>query len=214
MAWPTCRGPTLCPTGHKGGQPSCYPRANERIAKRTVTTEPSSLTFGITAHHEAGHAVMAMMLHRPFEAIEISSDGSGEFFPGHGPLVIPRGTCPQVGTEERAEAEARVLVYMGGVEAQRRYLVDLGFGYDDDQLERLMRTCSYDVEAAWEIADGVTATPAKADAFIDSLSLRAEGLWVLPSFWDDVETVAAVLREGGRLTEQEVLALVRAEEQG
>lgn len=171
-----------------------------------MTNHPSSLTIGMTAHHEAGHVTVAIVLRRPFEAIEVSADGSGEFFPEDQLLQMNCETYLQVGTKERAEAEARVLVYMGGIEAQRRYLVDVGC--DDLQLERRMQTCSYDLDAAREIATGMTATPAEADAYLDWLQLRAAELWSLPSFWNDVEIVAAALQEHGRLTERNALVLV------
>lgn len=176
-----------------------------------MTDHPSSLTMGMTAHHEAGHATMAIVLRRPFEAIEISADGSGEFFPEDELLQMNCETYLQVGTTERVEAEARVLVYMGGIEAQRRFLVDVGC--DDLELERRMRTCSYDLDAAREMATGVTATLAEANAYVDWLQLRALELWSLPGFWDDVQIIAAALQEHGRLIGSDVLALVAASAQ-
>lgn len=166
-----------------------------------MTNHPSSLTVGMTAHHETGHAITAIMLHRPFEAIEIFADGSGEFIPKDPRLLMDCETYLQVGTKERAEVEAQIPVYMGGIEAQRRYLVDAGC--DGLELGRRMQTCSYDLDAARNMATGMTATPAEADAYLDWLRLRAVGLWSLLGFWNDVKIVAAALQEHGRLTECE-----------
>ena len=65
-----------------------------------MTEHPSSLTFAMTAHHEAGHAVMAVMLDRPFEAVEVSADGSGEFFPEDEALYMNCETYLHLGTPD------------------------------------------------------------------------------------------------------------------
>jgi Peptidase family M41 len=164
-----------------------------RMTPRRLTT---------TAYHEAGHAVMAVLLRQRLIEVSIIPDtrkGSS----GHCRLVKPRWFTPNLEDEDtprrRNIAESFAMVHMAGEMAERKFN------------GRTRRADSrFDRENASDLVVDLARGCSDCGRFYKAF-LRHRTQDAIESCWYHVECVAAALLERSRLTHKEVKAVMHAE---
>ena len=136
-------------------------------------TEPRTAAEIATAYHEAGHAVMSLVLRRPVERVSIQANqlrlGHCELRKGvHGPL--------------KDAIENEILILLGGVGAEARHTGDYAWEAASDDMRTIRRL----LEARSDNARQVKRTQQR-------LLDKVEHLLDQPGVWTAVERVAAEL---------------------
>src|SRR5580704_19219011 len=80
--------------------------------------EPTSADIALTAYHEAGRVVAAIVLGRPFTRAVIHEDGSGQVEPA---FQLPQQHGDDLSPVERALIEDEVVQLFAGAFAEERF---------------------------------------------------------------------------------------------
>lgn len=142
--------------------------------------EPPPDPRGITAYHEAGHAVMALALGRPVAAVSILPDRR---FLG----ICAFGKAVFRPTEDWLERE--ILIALAGIAAEARHTGEYAWDAAD-------RDRAYAAELAAERA----GSDRKAERLLRRLLSKAEHLLGRPENWQAVEQLAAELLRVGEIS--------------
>ena len=147
-----------------------------------------------TAYHEAGHAVAAFLLDRPFRRVSIIQDEEG-----HGHVLYRKfhkrfdpeyGSNPQ---KARFQIERAIITLMAGGEAERVHTGrrnNLGSSSDDETARDL---------ATYIVPDWGD----ELVAYLKWLRIRTRNLLKSPRNWRAVEELAEALMEKGEMSAAE-----------
>lgn len=151
-----------------------------------------------TACHEAGHAVVGLVVGIPFARVTIEPDHDSI---GHVIAVDPWAVAKQ--WEQRGKLRdissafrAKIIALMAGAEAERVLLGTEAAGDDDDRNQILLL-----IESGYVDIDGKDWPTYEA-------RLRAQTHRLIRRYQPKIERVAKVLLERGTLQADEIMALV------
>lgn len=165
-----------------------------KIAKKRA----HSKNLRYTAFHEAGHAVMAVLLKLPFRYVTIVP--TAEFLggcnfrtPSYAQKLRLVAQNPNAWDRDRLENE--IIFYMGGAIAEKRISGRIEHtGSSSD------RRCAADLATAALRY----APPEEVAAYLKYLSVRASNLVNSPEVWEQVMLIAHRLLKSKKLTQTEV----------
>lgn len=143
----------------------------------------------VTAHHEAGHAVAAVIVFRPFGYVSIERNYKGYGSKGH----IDYANTPFFHKNKLIGCDEQLTTTMAGAFAQRRFAPRTRWRHDampdqDLVIRNLYRWCDETGEVA--------------RAHLNYLHLKAKE--IVEQNWRHIERVAAGLLKHGSLDESEV----------
>lgn len=152
-----------------------------------------------TAYHEAGHAVVAHYLGQSVgrKGISIVPDAetSGRV---HLPLALTNAMETRPTGRMRSLAEDRAVVWLAGLEAQRKYRSRSVRNYHASQ----------DYENAVDIISYICGSPEELEPYLRLLQARAKAILHLPMIWESIERVASALLEHKQLSRAELMELI------
>ena len=140
-----------------------------------------------TAHHEAGRAVAALVLGRPFTTALIREDGSGEVEPA---FRLPEQPGDVLSADERVLIEDEVVQLFAGSYAEERFTGRTLTETDKLALLTMPASDWFNVALSGRTPD--------SGSDMDALSERARLL--VEEYWETIESVAGVLLAKGRIT--------------
>ena len=159
-------------------------------------THTAAATIEITAYHEAGHAVAAVLLERPFSKVDIVGDQVAA-----GRIIYEDRPDPPDQSTKAQWAEHDLIVTLAGAVAQRRFSPDSDWRHGMGQGEKLTAPRS-DLPRLDRPSDFQTVILGIADlgytreaavAYRAELQARAEAL--IEDLWPAVKQVAEALLE-------------------
>ncbi|MBC5806179.1 MAG: hypothetical protein DLM53_08935 [Candidatus Eremiobacter antarcticus] len=168
------------------------------MATKITTKHEHSKNLRRTAFHEAGHAVMAVLLKLPFRYVTIVP--TAEFLggcnfrtPSYAQKLRLVAQNPNAWDRDRLENE--ILFYMAGAIAEKRI---------SGRIEA--RGSSSDRHCASDLATAALryAAPEEVVAYLKYLSVRASNLVNSPEVWAQVVLIAQRLLKIKKLTQTEV----------
>jgi hypothetical protein len=141
-----------------------------------------------TAYHEAGHAVVNVVLRLSFTYASIVPDEEeGSLGHVHGARMsknlVERIICGTLTLRDREHLESRIISLLAGPESERRYLGD----------EAAEAGAALDYRNALTYGERISCEPDELSAYMEWLRLRAVNLLRIPWNWLAVERVAAEL---------------------
>jgi hypothetical protein len=148
-----------------------------------------------TAYHEAGRAVAALVLGRPFTTALIREDGSGEVEPA---FRLPEQPGDVLSADERALIEDEVVQLFAGSYAEERFTGRTLTEMDKLALLTMPTSDWFNVALSGRTLD--------SGSDMDALSERARVL--VDEYWEAIESVAGVLLTKGRITRANAMWLL------
>lgn len=162
------------------------PRSRRRRSARTIVTVSESSIENMeptyqpaTAYHEAGHAVLALILGRPVQRVSILPDS---LHAGHCAL----GKSVFRPSEDWLERE--MLIALGGIAAEAKHSGDYAWG-----------GAARDQQYVWQLAVQ-RAGERRAERLQRRLLAKAEHLLAQETHWRAVELIAAELLRCGAIS--------------
>jgi hypothetical protein len=159
-----------------------------------------------TAVHEAGHAVVAFMLGRPFTRITVAPGDLAKSNLGQVEHRPPTGTWYrpdiEVTTRVRGFIEQHVMICLAGAETSELWYQRIGDAPPDAE-EHLSLGALHDMQCAVDLASYVAdGEPGETGAFIEWLRLRLRNLVEArgPLYWALVDALADAVMERGSLS--------------
>lgn len=142
-----------------------------------------------TAHHEAGHAIAAILVHRRFRHVTIE--------PGEGSLghvlyrAWDRRLRPDVSSSPRTELLLRdaIITALAGLEAQAKFTGRRDF-----------RGARSDYDQAADLASRACSSSEEANAYLAWLCVRTKQIVSAPYNWTAIRALAAALLRDRRLS--------------
>jgi ATP-dependent Zn protease len=154
-----------------------------------------------TAHHEAGHAVAAVILRKQFRYVTIGfavlSDGRRTF--GH-MAWVPKGSfCPELDSEKRTRfiCERSAIIHFAGPIAGARFLGRKRWG----------EGCTHDLDWAAKMINHISRTRNESRA--NRKRLREQAEMLVSDHSIAIQAVACELLAKRRLSYQEVRRIMR-----
>jgi hypothetical protein len=149
------------------------------------------------AHHEAGHAVLAAVLHVPFAYVTIEPDKTSF---GHVTTLWSDGFRPDIKGDlrTRAKVEAHAIVSLAGPAAEARFAGGVVVAGGD-----------IDRSHAVGFATWLSGTPEETEAFVQLWEIQARQRVSQDWIWSAIEAVAKELLVQRRLGAARVRAVVR-----
>jgi hypothetical protein len=162
------------------------------------------------AVHEAGHAVMAYLVHRPFTVISVVPDDDSY---GRVQHALPGSWFRpdiQVTSRERTLIEHRVMILVAGAEAEGHWITRIQgapVGWEDQR----KAGAAHDMSTAWDLARHACNSDEETDAYVEWLRQRVlnkVGRWNTASdgvgcdnrrFWGLVDVLADAVVEARTL---------------
>ena len=153
----------------------------------------------LAAHHEAGHAVVAVLLGMPVDVVTIGADGSGSRC-----RIRPRG-------RNLRQILAYAATHLGGGLAEERLMAPLGMRWEGPSI----LPGGFDDEAhfrAWirriRMLHGADQSRSREDRIFRGMVRRVRRLLARDETWRAVRAVAEQLLRKGELGGAEVRAIV------
>lgn len=164
-----------------------YPRSSSPKARK-----PTSADIALTAYHEAGRLVAAIVLGRPFTRAVIREDGSAQVEPA---FQLPEQHGDDLSPVERTLIEDEVVQLFAGGYAEERFT---GRTLTDAETLALVTMPMSD----WfnVAVSGRTLDPGSD---MDALAERARVL--VGEYWGTIEAAAALLLSRGRVTRADAM---------
>jgi hypothetical protein len=164
----------------------------------------------IVAHHECGHAAVALALGKPAHSLELTEGGGGQFREYPVASWEPRDReglekfrdavlASYKPTEpDRAEVLTLVMISFGGILAQRRLCGTSALWFEHwDEHDRRQRH---------DLAKVVTESDSEARAFLNSA--QTETAMIIDSRWQQVTALAGELALRGKLDAAQIKAII------
>lgn len=161
-------------------------------------------TLEETAHHEAGHARIALWFDVPVTHVTIAprEDSLGHVirqgFAKRWKPPVQSGDCTPA---QRAKLETHILISLAGPAAERRFS---GFAWRWSD-----RYWAGDIRSASENANWITGDDEETNAYLRWMRVRAENLIGSPGVWAQVEAIAQSLLRHTTLNGAQVYAAIR-----
>lgn len=160
---------------------------------------PPSIRRIAKAYHEAGHAVAAAFLNRPFHQVRIVSDRQAKI---HGRCTYPDWPTdldpemPSVQTTDRIQQE--ILIAYAGHAAEAEYCD-----------RRIWSGSEHDRQRARDLASAITYSDAERDAYLKKAWVQAKARVWTPDWGEAIEAVAEALLAQRTLRAVQIAHLMR-----
>lgn len=149
----------------------------------------------VTAYHEAGHTVLAVLHESEIEEVTIVASEDAE---GHVKRFSLMKESVQYGDsmKDRDTVEKDIMIFLAGALAERRVVAEL-----DPQ------TAAWDYHHVHDAVTYMTGSNKESEAYLEWLTIRTNQ--TLDRLWPHVEAIATLLLERQTLSGPEAVAIFR-----
>lgn len=163
-----------------------------------------------TVYHEAGHAVVAMHLHVPFDRVAIITDANARGFGNTRLLhaeILKRATRPKTRNGARYIHDEIIAIFAGELSA-RKFRGDNKGWVLDAQGHKVTTDSQGDEETVKRITTETLGCTGEAQKILlDGLRSRARSLVELPRTAESIRLTAGALFERGQLSAKDVRSI-------